>query len=116
MPWIDDLMDNLSGAKYFSSIDLASGYHQLCLKESDVPKTAFYTYIGKFEWRVMPFGLTNAPAVCQAAMNEIFAKYLNRWLCVYLDDILIFSKTEEEHMAHIDTVLRLLQEKISCAH
>ena len=110
MPRIDDLMDNLSGAKYFSSLDLTSGYHQLGLHEKDWPKTAFNTHIGKFEWRVMPFGLTNAPAMFQTAMNRIFGQHLNKFLCVYLDDILVFSKTEAEHVQHLRTAMGLLRE------
>ena len=110
MPRIDDLLDNISGAKYFSSIDLASGYHQLRLQESDCPKTAFNTHIGKYEWRVMPFGLTNAPAVFQSAMNQLFHKHLNKCVSVYLDDILIFSKTEEEHLQHLASVLQVLRD------
>ena len=93
LPRIDDLMDNLSGAKYFSSLDLTSGYHQLVLRESDRPKTAFNTHIGKYEYKVLPKGLSNAPAVFQSATNQIFGGLLNRCVCVYLDDILIFSKT-----------------------
>lgn len=110
LPRIDDLMDNLGGAKYFSSLDLTSGYHQLGLHKQDWPKTAFNTHIGKFEWRVLPFGLTNAPAVFQTAMNRVFGPHLNRFVCVYLDDILIFSKTEEEHFQHLHVVLTLLRQ------
>ena len=110
MPRIDDLMDNLGGAKYFSSLDLTSGYHQLGLQASDWPKTAFNTHVGKFEWRVLPFGLTNAPAVFQTAMNRIFGRHLNKFVCVYLDDILIFSRTEEEHLKHLRMVLELLRQ------
>ena len=110
MPRIDDLIENLKGAKYLSTLDLAAGYHQLKLRESDVPKTAFNTHFGKFEWRVMPFGLTNAPAVFQHAMNRVFGKHLNKCVCVYLDDILVFSRTEEEHFKHLEMVLQLLRE------
>jgi AcrR family transcriptional regulator len=110
MPRIDDLLDNLSGATHFSTLDLAAGYHQLKLQESDVPKTAFNTHFGKFEWRVLPFGLTNAPAVFQHAMNRIFGSHLNKCVCVYLDDILIFSRSEEEHFLHLEMVLHLLRQ------
>ena len=109
MPRIDDLMDNLGGAKYFSSLDLTSGYHQLGLQASDWPKTAFNTHVGKFEWRVLPFGLTNAPAVFQTAMNKTFGRHLNRFVFVYLDDILIFSRLEEQHLKHLRMVLELLR-------
>ena len=108
IPRIDDLMDNLATAKFFSSMDLTAGYHQLVLHADDVPKTAFNTHVGKYEWKVLPMGLTNAPAVFQSAMNRIFAPYLNKFLCVYLDDLLIFSRTEEEHFEHLKLVLDLL--------
>lgn len=109
IPRVEDLLDNLSGAKCFSSIDLTSGYHQIPLHPKDWEKTAFNTHIGKFEWRVLPFGLCNAPAVFQATMNKIFSPYLNKFVCVYLDDILIYSKNEEEHMRHIQLVLEVLR-------
>jgi Reverse transcriptase (RNA-dependent DNA polymerase)/Retroviral aspartyl protease len=108
LPRIDDLLDNLSGAKYFSSLDLTSGYHQMVLHPADREKTAFNTHIGKYEWRVLPMGLCNAPAVFQAEMNRIFQHQLNRFVCVYLDDILIFSRTEAEHIEHLRTVLEVL--------
>ena len=110
LPRIDDLLDNLAGAKYFSSLDLTSGYHQLVLQEADRPKTAFNTHIGKFEYKVLPMGLSNAPAVFQTAMNTVFGSMLNKFVCVYLDDILIFSKTEEEHFQHLEQVLSLLEQ------
>jgi hypothetical protein len=108
LPRIDDLMDNLSGAQLFSSLDLASGYHQLPLNPSDWEKTAFNTHIGKYEWRVLPFGLTNAPAILQSALNRVFGKYLNKFVCVYFDDLLVFSKTEDEHFKHLELVLQML--------
>jgi hypothetical protein len=111
LPRIDDLMDNLGGAKYFSSLDLTSGYNQFKLVESDVPKTAFNTHIGKYEWKVLPMGLTNAPAVFQAQMNQMVGPHLNRFVCIYLDDILIFSKTEDEHFHHLQQVLHTLRQK-----
>jgi hypothetical protein len=111
LPRIDDLMDNLGGAKYFSSLDLTSGYNQFKLVESDVPKTAFNTHIGKYEWKVLPMGLTNAPAVFQAQMNQMLGPHLNRFVCIYLDDILIFSKTEDEHFHHLQQVLHTLRQK-----
>jgi hypothetical protein len=82
LPRIDDLMDNLAGANYFSSLDLTSGYHQLVLQPSDRPKTAFNTHIGKYEWKVLPMGLTNAPAVFQNVMHRIFGRHLNKFMCV----------------------------------
>jgi hypothetical protein len=92
LPRIEDLLDNLSGAQYFSSFDLTSGYHQLLLPASDIPKTAFNTHFGKFEWRVLPMGLSNAPAVFQSVMHRLFAKSLNKNVCLYLDDMLVFPK------------------------
>jgi hypothetical protein len=110
-PRIDDLMDNLGAAKYFSSLDLTTGcYHQLVLPPSDRPKTAFNTHIGKYEWKVLPMGLTNAPAVFQNKMHRTFGPYLNQFVCVYLDDVLIFSRTEEEYFLHLEIVLKLLQQ------
>lgn len=110
LPRIDELMDNLAGATVFSSLDLTSGYHQLVLHPSDVEKTAFNTPLGKYEWKVLPMGLCNAPAVFQAAMNRIFGKHMNKFVCVYLDDILVYSKNETEHLEHLEIVLALLRE------
>ena len=110
LPRIDDLLDNLQGSQYFSSLDLASGYWQITLNEEDVQKTAFNTHIGKYEWKVMPFGLTNAPSIFQTLMNDLFRENLNKFMCIYLDDILLFSKTVEEHFAHLTWVLDTLRE------
>ena len=109
LPRIDDLMDTLSGAKVFSAMDMTSGYNQFMLSPSDIPKTAFNTHIGKYEWKVLPMGLSNAPAVFQAEMNRAFGPHLNKFVCVYLDDVLIFSKNEEEHLRHLRQVLEILQ-------
>ena len=105
LPRIDDLLDRLGKAKYFSTIDLASGYHQIAMKEDDIPKTAFRTHRGHFEFVVMPFGVSNAPATFQRLMNKVFAKELDAFILVYLDDILVFSQTQEEHLEHIRTAL-----------
>jgi hypothetical protein len=112
LPRIEDLLDNVAGAKYFPSLDLTSGYHQLRLPVSDLPITAFNTHFGKFEWRVLPMGLSNAPAVFQSVVSRrrLFSPYLNRCVCIYLDDILVFSKTEEEHYAHLSQVLSCLRQ------
>ena len=101
IPWIDDLLEQLKGAKYFSNIDLTSGYHQVPIESTDVWKTAFKAKEGLFEWLVMPFGLTNAPATFMRLMDDILWPFTNSFVVVYLDDILIFSQTWEEHLHHI---------------
>lgn len=111
LPRIDQLLDQLGGARVFSSIDLASGYYQIRIPEEDVAKTAFRTHIGHYEWKVLPMGLTNAPATFQALMNNMFGRYLNRFMCVYLDDILIYSRTAEEHLTHLRLVLDILRQQ-----
>ena len=108
LPRIDDLFDRLQGAKYFTSFDLSQGYHQIRMTEEDVPKTAFNTPMGHFEFKVLSFGLTNAPATFQSVMNGIFGGL--PFATVYLDDILVFSKTPEEHVEHLRTVLDLIRE------
>ena len=109
LPRIDDLLDQLHGAKYFTSLDLASGYHQIRIKDTDIEKTAFNTPMGHFQWRVMPFGLCNAPATFQKAMNDLFGHRIGIYVLVYMDDILIYSKTREEHLSHVDEILTLLE-------
>jgi hypothetical protein len=105
LPRIDDLIDQLGGATVFSSLDLAQGYHQLAIAAEDRPKTAFKTHKGLYEYKVLPMGLSNAPATFQRAMNHIFAPFLGKFVLVYLDDILVFSKTAEDHLVHLDAVL-----------
>ena len=110
MPRIDDLFDQMKGAAVFSKIDLRSGYHQLRIKEGDIPKTAFQTRFGHYVFVVVPFRLTNAPAVFMSLMNGVFQKYLDRFVEVFLDDILIYSKNEREHEEHLQEVLSYLRE------
>ncbi|GBG68112.1 hypothetical protein CBR_g2663 [Chara braunii] len=109
LPRIDDLLDRVHGCKYYTKIDLKSGYHQIAIRPEDQHKTAFQTRYGLCEFVVMPFGLCNAPRTFQHAMNRIFHDYLDKFVVVYLDDILIFSRTVEEHAQHVDKVLSLLR-------
>jgi hypothetical protein len=109
LPRIDDLFDQLQGAKYFSKIDLRSGYHQLRIKEADVQKTAFVTRYVQYEFTVMPFGLTNAPAFFMNLMNKVFMEELDKFVVVFIDDILIYSKSREDHEHHLRIVLRILR-------
>lgn len=109
LPRIDELLDQLRGASWFSKIDLASGYHQIPISEGDVMKTAFRTRYGQHEFVVMPFGLTNAPAAFMRLINEVFHDYLDKFVIIFIDDILIYSKTEVEHKAHLKLVLEWLR-------
>ncbi|KAA3461598.1 DNA/RNA polymerases superfamily protein [Gossypium australe] len=108
LPRIDDLFDQLKGATVFSKIDLRSGYYQLRVKEQDVPKTAFRTRCGHYEFLIMPFDLTNAPAILMDLMNRIFRSYLDKFVVVFIDHILIYSRDESEHAEHLRIVLQTL--------
>ncbi|GKC00578.1 putative reverse transcriptase domain-containing protein [Tanacetum coccineum] len=108
---IDDLFDQLQGSSIYSKIDLRSGYHQLRVREQDIPKMAFRTRYGHYEFQVMPFGLTNAPAVFMDLMNRVCKPYLDKFVIVFIDDILIYSKDEKEHEEHLKTILKLLKEE-----
>ncbi|CAL8119337.1 unnamed protein product [Prunus armeniaca] len=111
LPRIDDLFDQLRGAKYFSKIDMRSGYHQLKVREDNIPKTAFRTCYSHYEFLVMPFRLTNAPAAFMDLMNRVFRPYLDRFVIVFIDDILVYSRTFEGHKKHLGLVLKTLRRK-----
>ncbi|GKB16358.1 putative reverse transcriptase domain-containing protein, partial [Tanacetum coccineum] len=111
LPRIDDLFDQLQGSRVYSKIDLRSGYHQLRVHEEDISKTAFRTRYGHYEFQVMPFGLTNAPAVFMDLMNRVCKPYLDRFVIVFIDDILIYSKSRKEHEGHLKLILNLLKKE-----
>ena len=106
LPLIDELFDRLKGSRYFTKLDLTQGYHQLRIADDDVAKTAFRTWYGHYEWLVMPFGLYNTPATFMHLMNMVMALYLDRFVLVFLDDILIFRRSKEEHLKHLREQLR----------
>ncbi|GKF11349.1 putative reverse transcriptase domain-containing protein [Tanacetum coccineum] len=108
---IDDLFDQLQGSSVYSKIDLRSGYHQLRVRDEDIPKMTFRTRYGHYEFQVMPFGLTNVPAVFMDLMNRVCKPYLDKFVIVFFDDILIYSKSEEEHAEHLNLILELLKKE-----
>jgi hypothetical protein len=108
LPQIEDLFDQMKGASVFLKIDLRSGYHQLKIRESDIPKMAFHTRYGLYEYTVISFGLTNMPAYFMYLMNKVFMEYLDKFVVVFIDDILLFSKIEE-HEKHLRLVLKKLR-------
>ena len=110
IPRIDEVWDQVGGAKYFSTLDLKDGYHHIRMREKDIEKTAFRTRYGQFEYLVTPFGLTGAPGCFQTLMNNIFRPHIDEFVLVYIDDILVYSKTKEEHLEHLEIALKLLRE------
>ncbi|GJW45594.1 putative reverse transcriptase domain-containing protein [Tanacetum coccineum] len=111
LPRIDDLLNQLQGSSVYSKIDLRSGYHQLRVREEDIPKTAFRTRYGHYEFQVMPFGFTNAPVVFMDLMNRVCKPYLDKFVIVFIDDILIYLKSKQEHEEHLKLILELLKKE-----
>nr|GFB68179.1 putative reverse transcriptase domain-containing protein [Tanacetum cinerariifolium] len=111
LPRIDDLFDQFQGLSVYSKIDLRSGYHQLRIQEEDIPKTAFKNRYGHYKFQVMPFGLSNAPAVFMDLMNRVCKPYLDKFVIVFINDILIYSKNEKEHEEHLKAILELLKKE-----
>ncbi|WMV08038.1 hypothetical protein MTR67_001423 [Solanum verrucosum] len=107
---IDDLFDQLQGASHFSKIDLKSSYHQLRVRDTDISKTTFRTRYGHYEFVIMSFGLTNAPLAVMDLMNRVFKQYLDLFIIVFIDDILIYSRNEEEHANHLRVVLQTVKD------
>src|SRR5271167_5178237 len=113
LPNILELLDRLCDARIFTKIDLQSGFHLIRVSEPDIPKTAFRTKYGHFEWTVMPFRLCNAPATFQTTMNQLFAEFIDDFVVVYMDDLLVYSCMQEEHEDHLWKVLKRMHDQFS---
>ena len=111
LPRIDDLFDQLQGSQIYSKIDLRSGYHQLRIRSEDIPKATFRTRYGHYEFVVMSFGLTNTPAYFMGLMNRVFSDYLDKFVVVFIDDILVYSRSREEHAEHLRLILQRMREQ-----
>jgi hypothetical protein len=111
IPRIDELLDEIHRVVYFTNIDLRFGYHQIKMREQDVPQTAFRCHYGHYEFLVMPFGITNAPTTFQYCMNHVFNKKLRKFLLVFFDDLFIYNKTWEEHLQHVEQILAIMEGK-----
>jgi len=110
LPIVDELLDELAGSVWFTKLDFRSGYRQICIATGDEPKTAFKTHNGLYEFLVMPFGLTNAPASFQSLMNTIFASLMRKCVLVFMDDILVYNRTLEQHVQHLTQVFQIIRD------